>query len=78
MSDGGIRGERILVYFSPACFQQPGEDLKTIHLSLYFLFIFEHFVGNALFLTGTSPFEHGPAGGLLDHEEYPPALEGPC
>lgn len=25
-----------------------------------------------------SPFEHGPAGGLLDHEENPPALEGPC
>lgn len=26
----------------------------------------------------SSPFKCGPAGGLLDHEENPPALEGPC
>lgn len=32
---------------------------------------------NEVVLRDASPFEHGPAGGLMDHKENPPALKSP-
>lgn len=84
MSNRDLRGERAVVYFGPACFENPGKDWRliswvTLCANLYSWRI-DCFDKKLLFffLHDSSPFKHGPACGLLDHEENPPALEGPC
>lgn len=80
MCNSGMRRRRAAVYFGPACFQEPGEGGGTIHLESCNILYTQGWIAVSSdkgLLSDSSPFEHGPAGGLLNHEENPPALEGP-
>lgn len=69
MSDGSVHRWRTVVHLCPPSIQKP-EWQKKNKLDSYRSVLWVNIRQG-----GSSPFEHGSSGGLLDHEKNSPALE---